>query len=140
MWTKPVIRILSIEPTVIRLHQPFKAHWTIEVEEPVEPGPIELTFQTDDARVMLFEHQGEPEQPVTQTLQLAPGARIRRSTVLEMRLRTGLVGEDNRDGQATALTVHARINAENQRAIAISGGFELKVSDLAERPSTKIFL
>ncbi len=139
MSKHPVIKILSIEPTVVRCQEPFKAHWTIEVDDEVEFGNVELTFQTDDARLLLFEHQGD-DTPVLKPLARAAGAKIKKTTTLELRLRQGLVGEESRDGSAAPLSLHARLNGEGQRLVAISSGYGLQVADLAERPSTKIFI
>ena len=136
----PVLKILSIEPPVIRFHQAFKANWAIEVDHDIEVASAELTFQTDDARVVLYEHQGEPEAPVAKPVALWAGARIRKSTLLELRLRTGLVGEESRDGKMAPMSVHARLNIDNQRTLAVSTAFELQVADLSERQLTKILL
>ncbi len=136
----PVLKILSIEPPVIRFHQAFKANWAIEIDHDLEVANAELTFQTDDARVVLYEHQGEPEAPVAKPVALWAGARIRKSTLLELRLRTGLVGEESRDGKMAPMSVHARLNGDNQRTLAVSSAFQLQVADLSERQLTKIFL
>ncbi|MCB9739582.1 MAG: hypothetical protein H6747_09965 [Deltaproteobacteria bacterium] len=139
MSKNTVIQILSIEPSVIRVQEPFKAHWSVEVDDQADLGNVELTFQTDDARLLLFEHQGE-ESPVLKPLALGPGAKIKKTTLLEVRLRQGLVGEESRDGTAAPLSVHARLNGDGQRLLAISSGYGVQVADLAERPSTKIFI
>lgn len=140
MDKKPSIKILSIEPSVIRFHQPFKANWAIEVDDELETANAELTFQTDDARIVLFEHQGDQDGPVLKPVALAPGLRLRKTTLLEMRLRHGLVGEESRDGSSAPMSLHARLNGDNQRVVAVSSAYELHVADLSERPVTKIFL
>jgi hypothetical protein len=139
MVVSPVIKILSIEPDVIRCHQPFRAEWAVEAADGSDVGEVELIFLTDDARLLLFEHEGT-DTPVQKSLTLASGARINKTTTLEIRLRQGLVGEESRDGTAAPLSLHARLSGEGQRLLAISSGFGVKVADLAERPSTKIFI
>lgn len=139
MSTFPKLRINSVEPRTIVENEPFKASWTLEVEPGFDAKAVSITFLTDDARLLLCDHQSD-ETPAEKLLTIGPGGRISKTSTLHVRMRKGLHNEHSRDGTPAPLTLHARLHSDNEPHMAISQGYEIFVDNLAKRPETKIFL
>ncbi|MCO4763622.1 MAG: hypothetical protein KC502_19075 [Myxococcales bacterium] len=133
-----MIRIESVEPGIVKPNEPFKATWSLNVAADDQPRQLQLTFLTDDARLLLCDHLTD-ETPVEKTLQVSPGQKLSKSTMLHLRLRKGLRNEDSRDGSGAPLTLHARITS-TPNGVSVSPGFDIEVAELAKRTATKVFI
>jgi len=134
----PVIRIDAVEPGIVKPNEPFKATWSINIPADDEPRQLQLTFLTDDARLLLCDHVTD-ETPVEKTIQVTPGQKLNKTTRLHLRLRKGLRNENSRDGSGAPLTLHARITSAPD-AVYVSQGFDIEVAELAKRTATKVFI
>ncbi len=134
---KPVVRIHSIEPPLIEKEVPFKAKWSIAGIDLTEQQTMQVTFLTDDARLLLCDGATD-ETPAEHTVTIQPGAKLEKETVLFVKLRKGLRNEDSRDGTPAPLTLHARARGGDD-LLAISPGYDIEVANLAKRTKTKIF-
>ncbi len=133
----PVVRIEKVIPSVIKTGTPFKTLWSVQADSVTEASTISVTFLTDDARLLLCDPDTD-ETPVEHTYTLAPGERIRKETVLHVKLRKGLRNEDTDDGTKAPLTLHARVKGEEVQVV--SPGYDVEVANLKIRTNTKIFL
>lgn len=134
----PVVRIEKVVPSTIQADKPFKTQWSVDAGAVSETATIQVTFLTDDARLLLCDPDTD-ETPVERTYTLQPGERIRKETVLHVKLRKGLRNEDAEDGESAPLTLHARVQAADQ-VHAVSPGFGIHVANLKVRTKTKIFV
>jgi len=135
---QPVINIDTVVPGVVKPNEPFKATWSMNVPPDDQTRQLQVTFLTDDARLLLCDHLTD-ETPVEKTIQVTPGQRVSKTTTLHVRLRKGLRNEGSRDGTGAPLTLHARIDSGSDR-VYVSPGFDIEVAELAKRTATKVFI
>ena len=135
------IRIDAVEPQLVRPNEPFKATCVVNVGGDIDPKSAQVSFLTDDARLILCDHATE-ETPVEKSIQLAPGQSITKTVTMHLKLRKGLRNEFSRDGSPAPLTLHARLSgSEGSRSEPVfSEGFDIEVAELAKRTTTKIFI
>ena len=134
----PMIRIETIEPTIVKANEPFKATWSLDVPPDDQARQLQVSFLTDDARLLLCDHLTD-ETPVERSIQVSPGQKLKKTTTLHLRLRKGLRNEESRDGSGAPLTLHARITAAPDD-VYVSQGFDIEVAELAKRTATKVFI
>ncbi|HAN30073.1 MAG TPA: hypothetical protein DCQ06_00610 [Myxococcales bacterium] len=135
------IKINTVEPALVRPNEPFKATYVVKASGDVNTKGLQVSFLTDDARLILCDHATE-ETPVEKTLQVNPGQRVSKTVTMHLKLRKGLRNEFSRDGSPAPLTLHARLTgSEGPRGPAVfSEGYDIEVAELAKRTTTKIFI
>ncbi len=134
----PVIRIDAIDPGLVKADEPFRASWSMAIPPDDQPRQLQVTFLTDDARLLLCDHLTD-ETPVEKTIQATPGQTVTKTTTLCLRLRKGLRNELSRDGSAAPITLHARVSS-SPNGVYVSQGFDIEVAELATRTATKVFI
>ena len=136
-----VIRIDAVDPAVVPPEEPFKVTCTVDASGDLQTQQMQLSFLTDDARLLLCDHATD-ETPVETLIQVSPGETVSKSVTMHVRLRKGLRNEHSRDGSPAPLTLHARLSQPDggRDAAFFSPGFDIGIADLAKRTTTKIFI
>jgi hypothetical protein len=137
------IFIDTVEPALLDREQPFAVRWRLTVADEAEGEQVTVGLLTDDARLVLCDHE-TGDSPPTVTIAVGAGVVVEREMRLHLSMRRGLVDESSRDGTSANVALHARVcvgecGATPSRILATSDPFEVSVKGLARRPSTKFF-